>query len=898
MSYLKIYFNILCVLILSAGVYDTAELKAQNIHDAKQSVIIEAQIQEQPAIIRLKWLQDTGHLGYRIYRKEKDVQTWGDSLAILGVDATEWTDSNVQIGKAHDYRILKILPNNNPSEGVRPGSGFIYSGMKLPPVHHRGSCLMVADDSFAVSLSHEIKQWMQDVEADGWTPYVLYVKRTDPVTLVKSKIKSWALSHPDVQQSVLLFGRIPVPYAGDIAPDGHNPDHKGAWPCDGYYGELHGNWTDSILNVNAPVGNRNDNLLRDGKFDNRFFPGEVKLQVGRVDFANMDKFPEGEEYLLKRYLQKSHQWRIGNIHALERGLIDNNFAREPEGLAQSGWKNYVAMFGHQQVKDLPYRTTLTNQSYMWSYGCGGGGPESASDISSTSNFVNDSLQTIFTMLFGSYFGDWDYPNNFLRAAIASRTILASTWGMRPMWHLQHMALGETIGYSTRLTMNNLDLFTSGVFGRFIHIGLMGDPTLRMHMMKPVQNLKASVQHAYLNLSWDDPDSLAAYYIYRKSETDSVYRLMNDQANVPTFYKDSCFPSGLTHYMVRAVQLKSSASGSYYNLSPGAVIVIDHGPQSNGVQTDFDVQTYFDQLSLSNKSKNASIYEWDFGDGSKSLESNPIKLYNQAGIYQICLSAKNLCDENTLCKNVSMVSSLPMLSEKLIHIDCFGDSTGQIELSATGGTPTLFFEWSGTKDTGRILKNLRAGIYNGELTTETGRKISLGPYEIEESSEIKAQFSVVKSQLNKNNGSIVLDVSGGCPPYQYLWNTDDTTANLTDLQAGIYCVSIQDCKSCQIVQCVELENEGMTAVKEQESDRIYFYPNPAMHHLNWHIDEWNGNNFQLRFFDLNGLELYQNRTLLNGPDGQINLLSLTQGIYFIQVLQLHTGNVSRYKLIKL
>jgi len=896
MHFTKPKFNQLFAVFIICCSYNFNGLNAQNIHDAKQSVIIEAQIQESPASIKLKWLKDTSNLGYLVYRKEKDALSWGDSLAVLGLNATEWIDSNVQIGKAHDYRILKILPLIMSPEGVRPGSGYIYSGIKLAPIHHRGSCLMVVDDSFALNLAVEINQWMRDVESDGWIPYMITVKRTDSVTTVKSKIKNWALTHPDIHQSVFLFGRIPVPYAGDTAPDGHNNDHKGAWPCDGYYGELNGIWTDSIISINAP-STRNDNFPRDGKFDNRIFPGEVSLQVGRVDFSNMGKFPEGEEMLLRRYLIKNHLWKIGQIPAVERALIDNNF-NDAEGLGQTGWRNYVAMFGHSQVKDLPYRSTLSNQSYMWSYGCGGGGPESASDISSTSNFVNDSLQTIFTMLFGSYFGDWDFPNNFLRGAIASRTILASTWGARPNWYVHHMAMGDHIGYSTQLTMNNKDLFTQGAYGRYVHIGLMGDPTLRMHMMKPMQNLQANQAQRIFNLSWDDPDSLAAYYVYRKSISDSSYQLLTSSPIAQTFYLDSCYPAGLTNYMVRAVKLKTSASGSYYNLSPGAVVLIDHGLISNNVEAAFDVQTYYDQAILNNRSKNANIWEWDFGDGSKSIETNPVKLFDQAGVYQICLRAKNICEEKTVCKNVNLVSSLPSITENILHNDCFGDSTGQIELIATGGTPKLMFEWSGLKDTGRIQKNLKAGIYFGELTTETGRKINIGPYEVKESSEIKTQFSIIKSQQSKNNGSITLTVSGGCPPYQYLWNTADTTANLIDLQAGTYCISIQDCKNCQIVQCVELENEGMTAVDELENDRIYFYPNPILQHLNWSIKKWTVENYHISLFNMEGLELTQYGNCLKSSNGQIDLVLLPQGAYLMRVLQNQSGETYWVKLIKL
>jgi hypothetical protein len=52
---------------------------------------------------------------------------------------------------------------------------------------------------------------------------------------------------------------------------------------------------------------------------------KCNLQIGRVDFSNMNKFSESEEQLLRRYLDKNHAWRIGKMQMMEQGLVDNNF---------------------------------------------------------------------------------------------------------------------------------------------------------------------------------------------------------------------------------------------------------------------------------------------------------------------------------------------------------------------------------------------------------------------------------------------------------------------------------------------------------------------------------------------------------------------------------------------
>ena len=57
---------------------------------------------------------------------------------------------------------------------------------------------------------------------------------------------SHAAAHADLE-SVFLLGHVPVPYSGQINPDGHS-NHVGAWAADVYYGELDGNWTDVTVN--------------------------------------------------------------------------------------------------------------------------------------------------------------------------------------------------------------------------------------------------------------------------------------------------------------------------------------------------------------------------------------------------------------------------------------------------------------------------------------------------------------------------------------------------------------------------------------------------------------------------------------------------------------------------
>lgn len=643
---------LLVVLCLVAGI-----APAQNIYDARQSVLLEAAVEDNPPAIALHWVLDTVNGGYTIWRKSLSDSFWVDSLAVLDPASTTWTDTTVNKGEGYEYQVLKSLPAFPYGDGsINKGAGYIYSGIALPPVHHRGACLVLVDSTFMESLDLELGRLRTDMEADGWRTQIQFVGRNDRVEDVKAVVLSWAAVQQDTNRALFLFGRVPVPYSGDIVPDGHHSDHRGAWPCDGYYAELDGAWTDVTVNNTTAASSRNDNRPNDGKFDQSKFPSLVELQVGRVDFSNMSKFPESEEQLLRRYLDKDHAWRIGKVPVAARGLVDNNFG-DIEGLGQTGWRNFTAMFGIPGVKDLPYRQTLSAQSYMWSYGCGGGGPESASDISSTTSFVTDSLQTIFTMLFGSYFGDWDYPNDFLRGAIASRTCLASTWGNRPNWVLHHMALGEHIGYATQVTMNNRGLYNPKFYGDYVHTALMGDPTLRMHIHPPVENLAASQDGLNIKLEWNDPAGSVGYFIYKKSALDSTYLLLNQDPLTDMTYLDKCVEEGVIDYRIRSIALTSGGSGSYYNLSAGVSVSIQSDPTpfyTDAVITNADPGQSNGAITLQPQGGcSPYTYSWDTGEAGSSIQGLA------PGTYCVTISDCVGCNQ-TYCAAVEVASSLSVM----------------------------------------------------------------------------------------------------------------------------------------------------------------------------------------------------------------------------------------------
>lgn len=536
------------------------------------AVEISATVQESPPRITLNWRQTPDSYQYVLSRKAKDQATW-TPFATLSPNTTSYVDSNVSVGSAWEYGIVK-------NSAVGAIAGYIWAGIRAPLVEWRGKILLVVDNTYAASLQPELTRLEQDLVGDGWTVLRSDVSRNSTATQIKSLIVSNYNLDPAATKALFLFGHIAVPYSGNYNADDH-ADHTGAWVADTFYADLDGAWTDSSVNNQSATRTANRNVPGDGKFDQSQIPSNVELQVGRVDLANMSAFlPKTELDLLRQYLNKDHNFRHGIATAQRRALLFDGFGPSGgEAYAASGWRNFAPFFSSAQITEVgtgSFLSTANSQDYLWSYGAGGGDPSYTEcyDLGTTADFANTSFRSVFMMFFGSYFGDWDETNGLFRAPLCTPTLcLATMWAGRPHWFLHHMALGETLGFSTRLTQNNSTLYQPNAFAREVHVSLMGDPTLRMHVVKPISNLTAMMNSGAASLHWSasPDDNLLGYNVYRLISTSGPFERINANLITQTSYTNFVTEGGAFAYMVRAVKLETSSSGTYSNMSQGIFV---------------------------------------------------------------------------------------------------------------------------------------------------------------------------------------------------------------------------------------------------------------------------------------------------------------------------------------
>ncbi|OSZ78442.1 hypothetical protein CAP35_09375 [Chitinophagaceae bacterium IBVUCB1] len=525
-----------------------------------------ANVSTSPVQISISWKKLAGATSYQIYRKSKTATGFGSVLSTIPATDSIYVDNMVAVDSTYEYQVIKI--------GSPSATGYIYASIKAGAIHERGSILLLIDTTYADSCATQINILKNDLRGDGWRVRTKIFTRTETVANIKSYIVN-TYNTDSKLKAIYILGHIAVPYSGEIYPDGHTPDHVGAWPADVFYADVNGTWTDNTVNNTGATGTRNDNIPGDGKYDQSLLPSDAELQVGRVDVFNMPAFSNTEAALVRNYLNRAHTYKMDSLSVTKQALIDDNFTGYSEPFASSGWRNFAPLLGFNGTQNADYITSLHSGSYQWSYGCGAGSYTSCSGVGTTTNIAANNMNGIFTMLFGSYFGDWDNQNNFLRAPLCANVpMLASCWAGRPQWFMHHMALGENIGYSTMLAQNNAGLYQSpnNLASRSVHIALMGDPTLRTDYMKPVNNVTLTqVAMGGAKITWSaSPDpAVIGYYVYRSDEEFGFYSRRSGLINV-TNYADSYGTDGMKYYMVRAVKLQTTPSGAYHNMSIGVV----------------------------------------------------------------------------------------------------------------------------------------------------------------------------------------------------------------------------------------------------------------------------------------------------------------------------------------
>ncbi len=181
------------------------------------------------------------------------------------------------------------------------------------------------------------------------------------------------------------------------------------------------------------------------------------------------------------------------------------------------------------------------------------------------------------------------------------------------------------------------------------------------------------------------------------------------------------------------------------------------------------------------------YNWTSGQNTQNLNTLT------AGTYDVTITDNNSCSA-TLSVTVSQPTAV-VVTTVVTDVACFGGSTGTIDVTVNGGTPSYAYLWNGGVVT-QDRTNLTAGVYQVTITDNNYCTTSISATVAQPATGLSATTSVIPVLCFGNStGSIDLTATGGSTPYIYVWNDAVTTEDRVNVAAGTYSVTITDNQLC-------------------------------------------------------------------------------------------------------
>jgi len=173
----------------------------------------------------------------------------------------------------------------------------------------------------------------------------------------------------------------------------------------------------------------------------------------------------------------------------------------------------------------------------------------------------------------------------------------------------------------------------------------------------------------------------------------------------------------------------------------------------------------------------------------------------SGNYIVVVSDNNGCTFN---QNLNITQPAAALGGNTLNqtaVDCFGNSTGQIQIVGTNGTGPYSYQLGSNNNTTGNFSNLIAGNYNVTITDNNSCTF-VYPFSITQ--PLAALTGSIVNQtdaicFNGSTGTVTLGAVNGTPNYQYGISGTSLSTNplISGLAAGNYTMVIKDNNACTV-----------------------------------------------------------------------------------------------------
>jgi hypothetical protein len=222
---------------------------------------------------------------------------------------------------------------------------------------------------------------------------------------------------------------------------------------------------------------------------------------------------------------------------------------------------------------------------------------------------------------------------------------------------------------------------------------------------------------------------------------------------------------------------------------------------------------------------------------------------------------------------------------LTHVQCFGQSNGAIDVTVTQGTPNYSYFWDNGANT-QDLNNIPSGTYRLTLVDGNGCT-AYGSFDVLQPAQLNLS-AVVTDVTTNTPGSIDLSVTGGVPTYLFAWSNGVNTEDLSNLNAGVYDVTVFDANGC--TSNTQVTVLDLTAsIEENQNTEVSVYPNPSNGNA---TITWTGTMTTLLITDAQGKQVENVQV-----DGQqaYNINQNATGMYLVTLVN-DKGNTTTKRIV--
>lgn len=171
--------------------------------------------------------------------------------------------------------------------------------------------LLVVEDSLYASIKTKLQRFVQDLQKEGWGVLV-YRFGSGTAQSLRAYLRSRHKEKGGLA-GALFIGDIPyIVYEMMQSWDNNTSWEYEDFPCDIYYMDVDGAWSDSKTDQDVRPGN--------GKYDTRSGNLGLEIWVGRLQTSNLTCLGT-EAGVLNNYFEKNHLFRTGGLGTAPSALV-------------------------------------------------------------------------------------------------------------------------------------------------------------------------------------------------------------------------------------------------------------------------------------------------------------------------------------------------------------------------------------------------------------------------------------------------------------------------------------------------------------------------------------------------------------------------------------------------